>query len=149
MPDIMADFKVTQLDHVHVYVADRYAAAEWYRRILGLEIVKQYEPWAADPNGPLSISPDGGNTELALFQRPHPVPAAHRQTIAFRVDGAGFMAFLARLAEHPVQDRDGQTLTPQDVVDHDLSFSVYFCDPDGNPYELTTYDYETVKCALP
>ena len=100
--------------------------------------------WADDPNGPLSISPDGGNTELALFQRPCAVPPAQRATIAFRVGGAGFQAFLARLAEHPVYDREGQQVTAQDIVDHDKSFSVYFCDPDGNPYELTTYDYAEV-----
>ena len=133
-----------QLDHVHVYVTNREAAAEWYKRILGLEIVAALAFWANDPNGPLSISPDGGNTELALFQRPCAVPPARRATIAFRVDGAGFQAFLARLAEHPVFDGEGRQVTAQDIVDHDKSFSVYFCDPDGNPYELTTYDYAQI-----
>jgi catechol 2,3-dioxygenase-like lactoylglutathione lyase family enzyme len=140
----MADFKVAQLDHVHVYVADRYAAAEWYRCVLGLEVVARYESWAADPDGPLSISPDDGNTDLALFQRANPVPPKQRATIAFRVDGAGFMAFLGRLNEYPVCDHSGTPLTAQDVVDHEHSFSLYFCDPDGNPYELTTYDYAVV-----
>ena len=140
----MTDFKVAQLDHVHVYVTDREAAAAWYKRILGLEIVGKFSSWADDPDGPLTISPDDGNTELALFQRPCAVPPAQRATIAFRVDGAGFKAFLARLNEYPVYDRDGRQVTAQDIVDHAMSFSVYFCDPDGNPYELTTYDYAEV-----
>jgi hypothetical protein len=35
-----------------------------------------------------------------------------------------------------------------DVVDHDLSFSVYFTDPYGNRLELTTYDHGAVAAAL-
>ena len=144
----MSQFKVAQLDHVHVYVADRAAAAAWYQRVLGLEAVAEFASWAADPDGPLTISPDGGNTELALFQRPNLAPPEHRATIAFRVDGAGFLAFLARLPEHPVYEREGRPVTARDVVDHEQSFSIYFCDPDGNPYELTTYDYAEVAAKL-
>ncbi len=144
----MTNFKVQQLDHVHVYVADRDAAAAWYKRILGLEPVAEFAIWADDPDGPLTISPDGGNTELALFQRPCAVPPAQRTTIAFRVGGAGFKEFLARLAEYPVYDREGRQVTAQDIVDHDKSFSLYFSDPDGNPYELTTYDYTEVKSSV-
>jgi catechol 2,3-dioxygenase-like lactoylglutathione lyase family enzyme len=137
-------FKVEQLDHVHVYVSDRAKAAEWYERVLGLTVVEKTKVWAEDPDGPLSISSDGGNTELALFQRPTDVPPAKRQTIAFRVDAAGFRAFLSRLDEHPVFDLEGRQVTAQDISDHQLSFSLYFCDPDGNSYEITTYDYAEI-----
>jgi catechol 2,3-dioxygenase-like lactoylglutathione lyase family enzyme len=136
----MSNFKVAQLDHVHVYVADRAKAAEWCERILGLTVVPEHAGWAADPRGPLTVSSDGGNTSLALFQ--HDI--ADRTMIAFRVDGAGFKTFLGRLSEYPVYDRDGRQVTAQDVVDHEHSFSIYFCDPDGNPYELTTYDYDEI-----
>jgi catechol 2,3-dioxygenase-like lactoylglutathione lyase family enzyme len=47
---------VLQLDHVELFVPDRYEAARWYQRVLGLEIVREYEEWAADPRGPLMIS---------------------------------------------------------------------------------------------
>ena len=26
-------------------------------------------------------------------------------------------------------------------VDHEVSWSIYFEDPDGNPFEITTYDH--------
>jgi len=52
-------FRVDQLDHVELLVPDRYEAARWYERVLGLAIVSDYEYWAQDPNGPLMISPDG------------------------------------------------------------------------------------------
>jgi catechol 2,3-dioxygenase-like lactoylglutathione lyase family enzyme len=61
-------FAVDQIDHVELFVPDRYQAAEWYRRVLGLKVVAEYEHWASDPRGPLMISSDGGHTKLALFQ---------------------------------------------------------------------------------
>jgi catechol-2,3-dioxygenase len=35
-----------------------------------------------------------------------------------------------------------------EVVDHDLSLSMYFTDPDGNPYEITTNDHESARAVL-
>lgn len=32
-------FRVEQIDHVELYVPDRYQAADWYHSVLGLEIV--------------------------------------------------------------------------------------------------------------
>ena len=29
--------------------------------------------------------------------------------------------------------------------DHELYMSLYFSDPDGNPYEITTYEYAAAK----
>jgi catechol 2,3-dioxygenase-like lactoylglutathione lyase family enzyme len=33
---------------------------------------------------------------------------------------------------------------PVKIIDHDLSWSVYFRDPDGNLFEITTYEYNAV-----
>ena len=59
------------VDHIHVLVADRAAAEEWYARVLGL----------------------------------HRVPEL-------------------------------------------VSWSLYFSDPDGNPYEITSYEYPDIEAAL-
>ena len=32
-----------------------------------------------------------------------------------------------------------------EVVDHSVSFSIYFQDPYENPYEITSYDYEILE----
>ena len=60
-------FKVLQIDHVELFVPDRYEAARWYEHTLGLQVVPECEPWAAG-GGPLMISSDGGSTKLALFE---------------------------------------------------------------------------------
>lgn len=58
---------VQHLDHVEVFVPDKYEAARWFERVLGLSIIEEYGHWAQDPHGPLMISPDGGDTKVALF----------------------------------------------------------------------------------
>lgn len=138
-------FRVSQIDHVHVFVADRRAAARWYADVLGLEVCQEIE--SEDDGGPLVVSSDGGNTGLALFKS-RPGSARTSTTVAFRVGGRGFLEFLGRLASLEVAGAGGRALTAADVVDHDYCYSVYFDDPDGNPYELTTYDYDDVRARL-
>lgn len=145
-------FRVHHIDHVELFVPDQYLAAAWYRRYLGLEILKEHEHWAVD-SGPLMISSDNGRTMLALFQGEPRLerPTAGHHRVAFRVDGPGFLHFLARLAEWPVYARagnEGPAVSPQDVVDHQHAWSIYFCDPYGHRYEITTYDYEYVFRSL-
>lgn len=138
-------FSVRQIDHVELVVPDRHEAARWYERILGLKILSDYEHWAKE-GGPLMISSDGGSTKLALFEgaaRASQKGIGYRR-VAFRVDGPGFAEFLRRLETHPVLDENRRQVTPRDVVDHDKSFSIYFCDPYGHSCEVTTYDYDYV-----
>ncbi|HVR96659.1 MAG TPA: VOC family protein [Thermoanaerobaculia bacterium] len=137
-------FRVQQIDHVELYVPDRYAAAGWYEQVLGFEILRQHEDWATDPQGPLMLSSNGGGTMLALFQGK--APGASEEIgcvlVAFRVDGPGFLRFLERVEgdEAPVYDQQGERAAPR-VKDHRKAFSAYFCDPWGNRYEVTTYDH--------
>lgn len=143
-------FRVSQIDHVELFVPDRHEAADWYGRVLGLRIVRGFEHWTEDPRGPLMISSDGGSTKLALFEGQ---PQGSRQTagfqlVAFRVDAAGFARFLERLAELALGDHRGRVVTPGLAVDHDRAFSIYFCDPYGHRLELTTYDHEETRRAL-
>ena len=136
-----------QIDHVELFVPDRYEAATWYQRVLGLEIVPEYEHWASDPRGPLMISSDGGDTKLALFEG---TPQGPRQTAgfhlgAFRVDAASFVAFLNRLTVLDLTNHRGQQVTADLVADHSAAWSIYFNDPFGHRLELTTYEYEQVR----
>ena len=123
-------------------VPDRYEAAAWYQRVLGLEIVRDYEAWAADPSGPLMISADDGNTKLALFSG-QPQPSGGF-LVAFRVDASGFAACIRGLALHEVKDRRGQPMGWNSAVDHARAWSIYFQDPYGYQLEVTTYEYDAV-----
>lgn len=128
---------VRSIDHIHVYVADRQAAERWYAAVLGFTRIKAYEFWAAD-GGPLTIRNQEGSVHIALFERPP--QEGCRSTIALGVNAHEFAAWRAHLTR----------VLPQapSVEDHALSVSLYFRDPDGNPYEITTYEYQAAKAAL-
>lgn len=143
-------FRVQQIDHIELFVPDRYEAASWYDRVLGLEILPHYQDWAADPHGPLVISSDDGSTKLALFegQPQGSRPTAGFHVVAFRVDAKGFIEFLGRLGQLHLEDHRGRVVTPDLVVDHEQAYSLYFSDPYGHRLELTTYEYQTTCAAL-
>lgn len=135
------------LDHVELFVPDRAEAAAWYARILGLHPVPGTETWGQDPNGPLMISADGGNTKLALFrgqpQGPQRTAGWHR--VAFRVDGNGFLDFLGHARAAGIRDRSH----PMRIYDHATAFSAYFSDPYGHRLEVTTYDHAVARAGIP
>ena len=133
-------FKVLQIDHVELFVPDRYDAAKWYERVLGLQIVPECEPWAVG-GGPLMISSDGGSTKLALFEGQPAAsgPTAAFRRVAFRVTAAGFAEFL---------QRNTDLVAKEAVVDHQQAYSIYFDDPYGHQLEVTTYEYADTSAAL-
>ena len=127
---------VQGIDHVHVYVSDRVASEAWYSRVLGFVRMKEYEFWAED-GGPLTIQNLDGTIHIALFERP---AEKCRSTIALGANASEFLAWKAHL---------GQALNKEPTVeDHDVSYSLYFQDLDGNPYEITTYEYQASKRGL-
>ncbi len=44
-------FRVSQIDHVELFVPDRHEAADWYGRVLGLRIVRRFSIYFCDPYG--------------------------------------------------------------------------------------------------
>ena len=143
-------FSVDQIDHVELIVSDRRVAASWYRDVLGLEVLVEYEHWADDPRGPLMIGTREGGTKLALFEG---LPGGSQKgtgfhLVAFRVSAQGFADFVSRLARLALVDDRGRTVTSEMIADHGSAFSIYFCDPYGNQLEITTYEYEAVKKTL-
>lgn len=143
-------FRVKQIDHVELFVPDRYEAAKWYEKVLGLTILSDTKYKAADPAEPLMISPDGGNTRLALFERSEVrgSDGGGFDQVAFRVDGPGFVMFAEQLLQLALYNKQGKRLSPADIRDHDDCYSVHFCDPWGYRLEVTTYECEYVKSYL-
>ena len=123
--------ELERIDHIHVFVADRAAAEQWYGRVLGLKRLESLAFWAPD-GGPLTLGNAAGSIHLALFERP---PAAKsRTTIALATSAEGLLAWqrhlAAELGKAPAR------------VDHQVAWSIYFDDPDGNPFEITTYEHD-------
>jgi len=125
-------FAVDQIDHVEVFVRDIDAASRWYADVLGLSEIHRWDP------EPVIIG--AGGTMLALF-RAKPCPPAttdlrsregfgwHR--VAWRTTKTGFEAIQRHFTERGIGFRG--------PVDHDIAWSIYFNDPDGNLLEVTYY----------
>ena len=122
-----------RVDHVHVYVTDREVSEQWYSDVLGLSRMPELESWASD-GGPLTVANEAGTVHLALFERK---AQPCRSTIAFGVTAVEFVAWREHLS--------ARLEVPPKTEDHQLSWSLYFSDPDGNPYEVTTYEYSAVE----
>ncbi len=103
---------------------------------MGLTPVTELAFWAKD-GGPLTLSDAGGSVHIALFES---VAQKCRSTIALGVGATEFLAWKLHLSEKL------EKAIP--AVDHEASWSLYFNDPDGNPYEVTTYEYAPVAQVL-
>lgn len=140
----LTDFSIDDIDHLEMFVSDREKAAKWYQEIFGLKPIKELEIWSKI--GPLFIGNEERTVTLALMNgRKENDGSINR--MAFRTTGEKFIDFLNRI--------DGMGLlffkeqvTKELVVDHDLSYSIYFDDPDGNKLELTCYDHDYVKSRI-
>lgn len=117
-----------RIDHIHVYVSDRAAAERWYARVLGFGRLPELAFWAAG-GGPLTVANGAGTVHLALFERPR---EKCRSTIAFAASAEQFAAWHRHLA--------AELGAPPALEDHQITWSLYFSDPDGNPFEITCYD---------
>ena len=122
-------------DHIHVSVPDREQAAEWFEEVLGFRIEESLRSWATE-GGPLTIGDESGKIHLALFERKDFTPLT---AIAFGADAKNFLEWKRILEDRRILSR---------CTDHDLAWSLYFHDPYGNIYEITTYEHAAVSEAL-
>jgi len=128
---------IDRIDHIHVLVSDRNRAERWYLEALGLRRVPGLEFWALESGGPLTISNAAGTVHLALFER---APQPCRSTVAMAVGKDDFLAWRAHLSR--ILGR------PPELQDHQVTWSMYFSDPDGNPFEITSHDYAALEPSL-
>ena len=123
--------KLDRIDHIHIYVSSLERAEAWYRKILGLMRVQSLIQWSVE-GGPLTLENHNKTIHLALFERNE---HGSGSAIAFGTDGAEFIVWKNYLESHGLQLR---------VSDHELAYSLYFEDPDGNSHEITTYERDYV-----
>ncbi|MCE9684672.1 VOC family protein [Shewanella sp. AS16] len=123
---------LSRVDHIHIYVADLTAAEKWYRDNLGFTRLPALAQWAPG-GGPLTLA--NGSVHLALFDSKTP----QNTTVAFGVNCADFLCWQQHLKNCGIHFSR---------VDHRLAWSIYFADPDGNPFEITSYDYDELAAKL-
>ena len=125
------DSKLQSIDHIHVFVSNGQKALDWYKNILGL--MPADGTIDLPESGPLIIKNNEGNINIALFKGK---PTDNHAVIAFKVSGEEFINY---------QKTINYLLTVDlEVVDHDSQFSIYFEDPFGNPYEITSYELSEI-----
>jgi catechol 2,3-dioxygenase len=114
--------------HVNLKTTRLREMIDWYATVIGAAVVHQYELGAW-------ISNDEANHRIALLAFPNFVEDPERDTrvglhhTAFEYDGFGDLnASYLRL-------KAGGIL-PEFCLDHGMTFSYYYCDPDGNRVEL-------------
>jgi catechol 2,3-dioxygenase-like lactoylglutathione lyase family enzyme len=121
------------IDHVAMSVRDVERAAKWYGDVLGFER-RHPGMWNGVP-----IFIGKGTTAIALF------PARSKLTstssaadggirmlhLAFRANRKNFLAAQEELKRRGIKFG---------FEDHEISHSIYFCDPDGHQLEITTYE---------
>ena len=115
------------IDHIHINVTDRARAESWYANVLGFRRVTELEFWSAE-GGPLTLVDASNRVHLALFESSD----IQNTTIALNVSSADFTAWIKHLSKHGIEVKP---------IDHQVSWSIYFKDVDGNPFEITTYEY--------
>jgi catechol 2,3-dioxygenase-like lactoylglutathione lyase family enzyme len=118
-----------RIDHIGLNVRDLVTSAEFYRKVFGFEIVHKWTTaWMLSTDTVL----------LELFQRPSSGPVGNiDNTIAIthaaiRTDAAGFAAAQVELRKL------GIAFDPPQGTG--IAHTVFILDPDGNQFEITTYD---------
>jgi catechol 2,3-dioxygenase-like lactoylglutathione lyase family enzyme len=121
------------LDHVALSVRDVEDSAKWYIDVLGFE--RQHDAaWGGIPT-----FVGKGNTGIALFpargnsEPPTNVSKIDILHLAFRADRENFQTAQEELKHRGIKF---------EFQDHEISHSIYFCDPDGHELEITTYDVD-------
>jgi catechol 2,3-dioxygenase-like lactoylglutathione lyase family enzyme len=119
------------IDHLHVYVSSLDQAEAWFETVLSLTRVES-QMNSVVKGGPLILENTLKNIHLALFEREKPELSS---TIAFGAGGNEFLVWKQYLEDQGLDLR---------VTDHTSDYSMYFKDPDGNLYEITTDERDYV-----
>jgi catechol-2,3-dioxygenase len=119
------------IDHVALSVRDVKRSAQWYIDVLGFE--RLHEGMWNDV--PVFVGKD--NAAVALFplrnKRSNSSSSAGPRMLhfAFRTTRANFAAAQRELKTRGIKF---------EFQDHEISYSIYFEDPDGHEIEITTYE---------
>lgn len=114
--------------HVNLKTTRLQEMIDWYSRLVGAEVLYRYELGAW-------LSNDSANHRIALLSFPNFVEDPERDTRT----GMHHMAFEYEDFEQLNSSYlrlSAEGIEPEFCLDHGMTFSYYYCDPDGNRVEL-------------
>jgi catechol-2,3-dioxygenase len=114
--------------HVNLKTTRLQEMIDYYRTLVGAEVVFQDQVGAW-------LSNDGANHRVALLAFPNFVDDAEKDTRTGMHHSAFEYAGFDELMSTYVRLR-GEGITPAICLDHGMTFSYYYADPDGNNVEL-------------
>lgn len=122
--------KIQALGHVVVRVADRARAEKFYTEVLGLPLCARYDGAGAK----MAFFTLGDHHDFAVMEvsggeRGPAEPAAGLHHVAFKIGDD-----IEQLRE--AKSRLEAAGIAPDPIDHEVTKSLYFADPDGNGIEL-------------
>ncbi len=141
---IVIGFSIEDIDHLEVFVKDRTKSAKWHEEIFGLTEIKELEMWSRLVRCLLETKTNQSHS-LLMNGKKDTDDSINRMT--FRTTGEKFVDFINHSNKIKVFFLE-ERVTKENLVDHDLSYSIYFDDPDGNKLELTCYDHDFVKSKI-
>ena len=122
-----------RLHHVNLKTTRPDELIAWYGEVLGMEVIHKF------PGGAWMTN-DDANHRIALLHSPHvqddPEKIVHAgmHHLAFEFDTMGdLLETCGRLLERGIR--------PHMVLDHGMTLSFYFVDPDGNSVELQSDNF--------
>jgi catechol 2,3-dioxygenase len=119
---------VPMLHHINIKTTRKKEMVDWYRKVLGMEIVAEH-PVAT------FLSNDQANHRIALGELPGIAPDENRlYHDGLHHSGFEYSSFDEMNAAYLRLREEG--IIPLIGVDHGFTFSYYYSDPDGNLVEL-------------
>jgi catechol 2,3-dioxygenase-like lactoylglutathione lyase family enzyme len=126
--------RVVRIDHVVVGVTDWRVASDFYRRVLGAEVVELDDGRVSFRFGDTQVNVHGPGVDLSANVARVPVRPGNTD-LCFHWSGSIEEA-MAHLARHDVPIETGPVERPGALG---KGTSVYFRDPDGSLIELISY----------
>lgn len=127
MPQSQAAIR-PKFHHVNLKTTRLREMADWYSTVVGAEVLFEYELGAW-------LSNDAANHRIALLAFPNFVDDPEKDTHTGMHHSAFEYDSFDDLNESYLRLRDAG-ITPAICLDHGMTFSYYYVDPDGNNVEL-------------
>jgi catechol-2,3-dioxygenase len=118
---------INRIGHVVLHVRDPIASADWYRDVLGMEMVVDSREFDG-----VFLSFGTSDHDIALFKAPDGAGQGGRDLNHVALEFGG------SLDEYKAVHADlvAKNVEITGVVDHGISYGIYFLDPDGHTLEI-------------